>query len=61
MSEEFTVTWQKVQINSLPLPNQQTNNNIPGLFSDFQGLKFATFKYFQPLSRTQEYPEYILR
>jgi len=38
MLQEFTVTWPKLQINSLPLPDQnfpKLANHIPGLFMDF--------------------------
>jgi len=28
MLQEFTVTWQKVQINSLPLPNRNFPNPV---------------------------------
>ena len=41
MLHELTVTWRKVQINSLPLPNQnfpKLTNHIPGLFKHFQRL-----------------------
>jgi len=59
MSQEFTVRW-KVQMNSLPLSNQnfpKRTNHIPGLSrttfisKDFQRPEFAAFKlkyqYFQ--------------
>ena len=48
MIQEFTVTWQKVRLNRLPLrsKNVQTQQNI---FQDFQGLSTTTFisKYFE--------------
>jgi len=40
MLQEFTVTWEKFQMNSLPLSNQnfpKPTNHIPGHFKDFQG------------------------
>jgi len=56
----YRVTWQKVQINSLPLSNQnflKPTDHIPGLFKTFKALKCSfEFTYIQGLSRMRKYP-----
>ena len=47
MLQEFTAKWQKVQMDSLLLSNQnfpEPTNHIPGLSKDFRGLGYAAFK-----------------
>ena len=49
MLHEVTITRRKVQMNSLPLSNQnfpKPANHIPGLVKDFRGLELVAWAKF---------------